>query len=284
MQGSRRSGRLATLALAVMLALAATFGLAQPAPIAAQENMVSLEWWGWSAFRLTSPNGTVVLLNPFLTGNPDAVVSVDDVTRADLILASDAHGDELGNTVEIAQKTGAMTFAAGGGLNGWMIQQGLPQEQVAQRFAQPGNVYRRGGVTVRMLNAIHGNEIAQPTIENPYGGTAASYMVTFENGYTVYFQGSSAATADMALWAEMYKPDLMIFHMGGTHDAVDVAMSIRLMTTNNPNLTTLIPHHQRAEVPAGQTSIPDVQQAMGQLGVSLPITDIVRGQVYTYTK
>lgn len=284
MQGSRRSGRLATLALALMLALAATFGLAQPAPIAAQENMVSLEWWGWSHFRLTSPNGKVILTNPWVVGNPDASVSLDDITQADLILVADAHNDELGNTIEIAQKTGAMTFAAGGGLNGWMIQQGLPQGQVAQRFAQPGNFLQMDGIRVVMLNAIHGSEIGRPTIENPYGGTAASYMIMFENGYTVYFQGSSAATADMALWAEMYKPDLMIFHMNGTHDATDIAMSIKLMTMNNPNLKTLIPHHHRVQVPAGATTMAEVQGAMGQLGVSIPITDIVRSQVYTFTK
>ena len=42
---------------------------------------------------------------------------------------------------------------------------------------------------------------------------AAGFVVTFENGYTVYFTGSSAATQDMALWAEAYKPDAMIFLM-----------------------------------------------------------------------
>ncbi|MDP8923963.1 MAG: MBL fold metallo-hydrolase [Chloroflexota bacterium] len=284
MQGPRRSVQLVTVALALMLALAATFGLGQPMPVQAQENAVTLEWWGWSHFRLTSPNGKVILLNPFITGNPDAAVSLDDIMHADLILAADGHRDEVGDTAEIAQRTGAMVFAAGGGVNGWLIEQGVPQAQIPQRFAQPGNVLRLDGITVRMLNSIHGSELPQPTMANPYGGIAGSYMITFENGYTIYFQGSSAATVDMALWAEMYKPDLMIFHMGGQHDPLDVAMSIRLMTTNNPNLRNLVPHHHRAQVPAGQTSIADVEQAMGQLGVSIPITDVVRSQVYNLTK
>ena len=78
--------------------------------------------------------------------NAHAAVSVDDITKADLILAADGHRDEVGNTVEIAQKTGAMTFVAGGGLNGWMLQQGLSQAQIAQRFAQPGNVHKMDGL------------------------------------------------------------------------------------------------------------------------------------------
>ncbi len=76
----------------------------------------------------------------------------------------------------------------------------------------------------------------------------------------------------------------MIFHMSGAHDVTDVAMSIKLMTMNNPNLKMLMPHHHRVPVPAGQTSIPDVQAELGRMGVSTEITDTVRSQVYTLTK
>jgi L-ascorbate metabolism protein UlaG (beta-lactamase superfamily) len=284
MRTLRRSG---LRVLALMAALAAVLVIAtvpSAAPALAQGGTVTLEWFGWSHFRLTSVAGKIIHTNPFTT-NPDSTVSVDDINKVDLILVADGHADELGQTVPIAQKTGAMTFAVGGGLNGWMLEQGLPMAQIAQRFAQPGSFYMLGDVRVVMLNAVHGSELPQPTAANPYGGTAGSYMVTFEDGYTLYFQGSSAATADMALWAEMYKPHAMIFHMGGTHDAVDVAMSIRLMGTNNPNLKMLIPHHHRVQVPAGQTGIPEVQEAMAKLGApAITITEPVRSQVYQLMK
>jgi hypothetical protein len=110
-------------------------------------------------------------------------------------------------------------------------------------------------------------------------------MIQFENGYTVYFSGSSAATADMAIWAEAYKPDAMIFHMDGRHDPTDVAMSIKLMGTNNPNLKMLIPHHHRVQTPAGQSGIQDVQAAMAQVGAPpIQITETVRSQIYQLTK
>ncbi len=273
------------VALAGLAAMLLVASMVVPVPAQAQEGGATLEWFGWSHFRITSMNGKVILINPFIEGNPDAAIGVDDLTKVDLILVADAHNDELGSTIAIAQKTNAMTFAAGGGLNGWMLEQGLPATQIAQRFAQPGNLYKMDGISVRMLNAVHGSEIGKPTAQNPYGGTAASFMVTLENGYTIYFQGSSAATADMALWAEMYKPDAMIFHMSGQHDPLDVAMSIRLMMTNNPNLKTLMPHHHRIQVPAGQTTTADVQAAMAQLGVApMAITEQTRSQVYPLTK
>lgn len=271
--------------LASMVAFAVLFGFVIPAtPSAAQGGAVTLEWFGWSHFRLTSTTGKIIHTNPFTT-NPDTTVSVDDINKVDLIVAADGHPDELGQTVAIAQKTGAMTFVAGGGVNGWMLEQGLPMPQIAQRFAQPGDVHKMEGVTVRMVNSVHGSELGQPTPSNPYGGSAAGYVITFENGYTVYFSGSSAATADMALWAEMYKPDAMIFHMSGRHDPLDVAMSIKLTATNNPNLKMLIPHHHRIQVPDGQTNIASVQAAMAQLGApAITITEPVRSQVYQLTK
>jgi L-ascorbate metabolism protein UlaG (beta-lactamase superfamily) len=281
---TRRAGQ---RALAIVAALAAVLVIASvpsASPVLAQGDTVTLEWFGWSHFRLTSVAGKIIHINPFTT-NPDTTVSVDDIATVDLILVADGHPDELGQTVAIAQKTGAMTFAAGGGLNGWMIEQGLPMAQVAQRFAQPGAYHNLGDVRIVMLNSIHGNEVPQPTAANPYGGTAGSYMIIFENGYTIYFSGSSAATADMALWAEMYKPDAMIAHMDGRHDPLDVAMSIRLMATNNPNLKSVFPHHHRVQVPAGQAGIPEFQAAMAQLGAPpIQITETVRSQVYQLTK
>src|SRR5688572_27549036 len=135
MDTPRRAGQ---RALAIMVALAAVLAVASvpSATPAFAQGTVTLEWFGWSHFRLTSVAGKIIHINPFTT-NPDTTVSVDDINTVDLILAADGHPDELGQTVDIAKKTGAMTFVAGGGLNGWMLEQGLPMGQVAQRFAQP---------------------------------------------------------------------------------------------------------------------------------------------------
>ena len=97
--------------LAMLAACAAVVLIAfVPTSVAAQGGTVTLEWFGWSHFRFTSVNGKVILVNPFLT-NPDSTVSLDDLQAVDLILPADGHGDEIGQTFEIAQKTGARIFA-----------------------------------------------------------------------------------------------------------------------------------------------------------------------------
>jgi len=287
MRVSRQLGQRALTAVSVLgAALAAVLMIAvMPAatPTSAQAGVVTLEWFGWSHFRLTSPNGKVILLNPFLT-NPDSTMSLDDLTNVQLILPADGHGDETGQTPEIALKTGAKIFAPfelGTYLMGPAKK--VPAEQVVR--GGPGARLVMDGITVRMVESVHGSGMAAgPEGAALYGGPAAGFYITFENGYTIYFTGSSAATQNQAMWAAAYKPDAMIFHMDAAHDPIDVANSIRLTGTDNPNLKMLFPHHNRVQVPAGGTTVADVQSALGTMNISTPITETVRSQVYTLTK
>ena len=113
---------------------------------------------------------------------------------------------------------------APGGVNAWLVEQGIPMAQVPKRFFQPGDRYLGlQGITVRSVESVHGSELAPPTAAVPYGGVAAGYFITFENGWTAYFSGSSAATAEQGMWATMYKPNLAIVHMGADTDPEPVA-------------------------------------------------------------
>jgi L-ascorbate metabolism protein UlaG (beta-lactamase superfamily) len=222
--------RLRLLTLATVAALAAVL-VAMPGPAAAQQasGQVNMEWFGWSFFRFTSPGGKVVLTNPY-AANPDSPLKPEDVTKADLIVTADGHGDEVGSTVAIAQTTGAQVLAPGG-VNRWLVDQGVPQSQIPRQFFQPGDKFEMNGITVRSVASFHGSELTPPTSDVPYGGVAAGYFITFENGWTVYFSGSTPALAEQALWAEMYKPDAVILHMGADHEPMDFAMQVKLLQT-----------------------------------------------------
>ena len=277
-QHLRRIAILGVVAALTAAGLLGAMSRAQPAMASGQAGEVTVEWVGWSFYRLTSPTGKVILLNPWVQGNPDAAVTLDDITHADLILASQGHPDDMGNTVEIAQRTGARVFVPFE-LGTWMIGQGVPMAQVT-RSGQGGRL-RLDGITVRMVNAIHGNSLPS---EPGYGGLSAGFVITFENGWTLYFDGNSAATQDMALWAELYKPDAFIFNMNPGREPLDIAMSVLLMTTRNPNLSMLLPHHHRVTPPPGATTVAEVQAALGDMGLSIAITDPVRSQVYRFSK
>jgi L-ascorbate metabolism protein UlaG (beta-lactamase superfamily) len=267
--------------VATTLGICCSLVLAAPATTA-QGSSVTMEWLGWSHFRFTSPGGKVILTNPFVA-NPDSPVRIEDITAADLILVPDGHQDEIGSTVEIAQRTGARVIGSGG-LNSWFIEQGVPQAQIVGRFIQPGARFRMDGITVRLVESVHGSELPSPTMANPYGGVAAGFFITFENGYTVYFAGSSPAMSEQALWAQMYRPDMAILHMGGDHEPLDIAMQVKLLQTANPNLSKVVPHHHRVTPPAGQTTIQEVQTAMDGMGLGIQMSELVIGQVETFTR
>jgi L-ascorbate metabolism protein UlaG (beta-lactamase superfamily) len=253
---------------------------APPAAQAQAGGAVTMEWLGWSHFRFTSPTGKVILTNPFVA-NPDSPVRVEDMTRADLILVPNGHGDEVGSTVPIAQQTGARTLSPFE-LGTWLMEQGVPMAQVVR--SNPGARFRLEGITVRVVGSVHGSGLPAPTATTPYGGPASGFVTTFENGLTVYFAGSTAATQDQALWAQMYQPDIAILHLGAGQEPKDFAMQVNLLTTGNPNLRTIIPHHHRVVQTAGQTTIAEAQAALNEMGLPFQVMTPVIGQVYSFTK
>ncbi|MDH3474910.1 MAG: MBL fold metallo-hydrolase, partial [Rhodospirillales bacterium] len=122
-------------ALVFVLLLAAA-GLHRPAQAA------ELLWYGQSAFRIDTPGGRVILIDPFITKNPKTPERLKDLGalgKVDLILLTHGHGDHVGDTVAIAKATGAkvamnadlgQTFAALGL---------LPMEQLI-RFNKSGPI------------------------------------------------------------------------------------------------------------------------------------------------
>ncbi len=267
---------------------AATIGIVAPSALKAaihgQAPSVKVEWFGWSFFRLTSPNGKVILTNPFITGNADASVTLDDITKADLILVPNGHGDEIGDTVAIAKKTGATTLSPFE-LGAWFVSKDVPEKQVQRR--NPGGRLVWEGITIRVVGSVHGSGSGRDTASERapiYGGVAAGFMITFENGYTVYFPGSSAATQDMAVWGSMYKPDAMLFLMHANGEPLDTAQAIKFVSTGNPNLKTLLPQHHRLKPPAGAQGIADVRAALDAMGIRSPILNQERGKIYEFPK
>lgn len=247
-------------------------------PFAQTKGEVKMEWLSWSHFRFTSPTGKVILTNPFLT-NPDSKTKLEDIKKADIVLVADGHGDEVGQAPEISKQTGAKVVTPVE-LHPYLISRGAPEKQLI-RFSQPGDLYTFDGITVRIVNSVHGSATPPP---HPYGGPAVGFMITFENGLTVYFAGSTAITLDMQLWGSLYKPDVAIIILSGNRDPKDAAHMVRLLLTDNPNLKTVLPHHHRVKPPKGAASPEQMEAEIKKLGLPVTFLNPELGKVYTFTK
>jgi len=220
----RSMPRIRAAAAAALLAL----GLLAPAAAGAFE----LQWFGQSAFKITTPGGKVILVDPFLTGNPKTPAEHKDLSRlgkVDLILVTHGHGDHVGDTAELARMTGAKvalnadlghTFAA----LGWVA-----YEQLV-RFNKSGPIQPLGeGITITMVHAEHSSEVLHvdpATKERTLwpGGEPAGYVIELENGYTIYHAGDTGVFSDMALIRRLHAPDLALLPIGG-HFTMDPRMA-----------------------------------------------------------
>lgn len=259
----------------VVIAVVGLF-LLPPGLAAARGAPVRLEWLSWSIFRLTSPTGRVILTNPFVT-NPDSPVKAGDIEKADIILVADGHPDEVGSTAEIAVKTGAQVVTTHELARGFLKAKGLPGTQV--REGQPGDRFRFDGITVRLVNAVHGSGNPEPP--GYYGGAALGFFITFENGLTVYFSGSTALTMDMQLWGSMYRPDVAILVLSGNRDVKDIAQMARFLAMGNGRLKTVIPHHHRLQPPPGAPTPQDLAREIQALNLPISLLNPELKKAYT---
>jgi len=241
---------------------------------------VKMEWLSHSHFRFTSPNGKVVLTNPHLDA-ADNKTKLEELTKVDVIVVADGHRDEIGKAPEIAARTGAKIVAVRELALGYLkMVAKVPDKQLV--LAGIGDRFDFDGITVRVVHSIHGSAVPEPSA--PYGGPAAGFIITFENGYTVYFTGSTAIHSDMPLYASLYKPDMAIIILSGNRDPKDAAHMVRLLMTDNPNLKTVLPHHHRVKPPKGAASPEQMEGEIKKLGLPVTFLNPEVGKVYSFAK
>jgi L-ascorbate metabolism protein UlaG (beta-lactamase superfamily) len=241
-----RVAHLMTVALLATLLLSGGLSTHAPRSAAAQQGTAQVEWLGHLFYRLTSPQGAVILTSPWLE-NPDGPVALEELERTDIILVPNSHHpdfggqDDLGNPIEVAAVSGA-TVAAPAPLGLWMIENGLAPGQF--RRAGGGDRFALRGVQSTIGPSAHDNTLPSGAA----GGPAASYFVTFENGFTGFFNGHSTLVSDLALYASIYKPDLAI--LGLTPPSLmEFAWTAQVMAKDNPKLKAIIPSHTRPGAP-----------------------------------
>lgn len=89
---------------------------------------------------------------------------------------------------------------------------------------------------------------------------------------------------DMAMWAEAYKPDAMIFLMHPSAEPQDIGMAVKLVASESPSLAMLTPHHHRISPPAGAPTVEDTRKVLDSMGVRIPITALAPKQAVELSK
>jgi L-ascorbate metabolism protein UlaG (beta-lactamase superfamily) len=209
--------------LAVAAALAA-------APLTAQATEVT--WFGHAAIKIVTPEGKVVLIDPFISGNPttpEAMKNLDALGQVDLILVTHGHGDHLGDTAAIAAKSGAKV-AVHADMGSTLQALGIIPKESLIRFNKSGPISPVEGVTIIMVHAEHGSSIMHNDQVHP-GGEPVGFIVELSDGTTLYHAGDTGVFADMAFIGSYYEPEVAFLPIGGhfTMDPAHAAYATREM-------------------------------------------------------
>lgn len=235
---------------------------------AASAGKTEVLWLGQSATRITSPEGKVILIDPFLTQNPKTPPkwkNLDALGHIDVILVTHAHPDHLGDAPEIAKKLKVPLYGPAG-LDQSLQTLGILPPELAPRMNKGGTITPVGDrIRITMVHAEHSSELlwknpASGKDEVHVGGEPAGFIIDLENGFRIYHMGDTALFGDMRLIAEHYHPDLVLIPIGG-HSVMD-PQDAAYATANWLKPKDAIPIHY-GTTPALKGTPAEYQQALG---------------------
>lgn len=189
----------------------------------AQSGKTEVLWLGQAAFRITTPGGKVIMIDPWLRTNPKTPANFKDlhsVGKLDLILVTHAHFDHFADAPDLAKLNDVPMYGTAG-MGTTIAHLGILPEKLAPRFGKGGTITPWGpnSVKITATHAEHSSELvwkdpATGKVGTYPGGEPVGYVLEMENGFKVYHMGDTALFGDMALIGELYKPDLILMPIG----------------------------------------------------------------------
>jgi L-ascorbate metabolism protein UlaG (beta-lactamase superfamily) len=183
-------------------------------------SQTQLTWYGQSAFKIITPTGNVLVIDPWLTNpkNANGKADLTNLKRVDLILLTHGHSDHVGDSVEIAKKTGAKLVAGLDLATAMTTVLGFPSKQ-AEMHTTPlfgGEVKLLDGeVTVTLVPAFHGSGLGKDDESTPvYAGQPSGMIIALRDGPTFYHTGDTDLFSDMALVSRYNRIDIMMVCIG----------------------------------------------------------------------
>ncbi len=149
-----------------------------------------LTWIGHATLGLET-GGYKLLIDPYIRKNPAAKADADTIV-ADYILVTHGHGDHMGDTIEIAKRTGA-TVISNAEISRWLAEKGLKThgQHIGGGFTHPFGY-------LKLTQALHGSALP----DGSYGGNPAGFLLTTNAGEKIYMAGDTGLFGDMRLIGE----------------------------------------------------------------------------------
>jgi predicted DNA-binding transcriptional regulator YafY/L-ascorbate metabolism protein UlaG (beta-lactamase superfamily) len=199
----------------------------------ALNDQVKFTWVGHGTWKVRTANGKDMLIDPWMTGNPSVPEHLRSQDRVDIMVLTHGHADHATDAIPVANATNCKVLAPYE-VGHWLMRQGVSSDNVIA-FAKGGTV-ELDGITFTMVHAEHFSSM----LDWSYGGEPVGYVITFENGFKVYFSGDTDVFGDMALIRELEEPEVAFLSIGDfyTMGVRRAAKAIQLL-----GVKTVVPMH-----------------------------------------
>ena len=166
----------------------------------------ALTYLGHSTFRLRTPGGRNLLIDAWVQSNPVCPDDKKQVGPLDFILVTHGHVDHAGDLVALARETGAAVVCTLD-VAAWLGTKDLTNVQ----SMNVGGTLTVDGLSITMTRADHASRISDG---NAPDAQAVGFVLTLENGVTLYAAGDTGLFSDMALISALYRPDFALLPIG----------------------------------------------------------------------
>jgi L-ascorbate metabolism protein UlaG (beta-lactamase superfamily) len=168
-----------------------------------------ITYLGHATFRFVTPGDEQIIIDPFLTENPQTPDDLKRVGELDTILITHGHFDHFSDVMPLQGQTGAATVS-NFEIFSYLQRQGVENAMPVQK----GGTIQVGGIKVTATHAYHSSSIALDDGTVIYAGEPMGYVIEFESGFKVYHAGDTAVFGDMQLIGELYRPDVALLPIG----------------------------------------------------------------------
>ncbi|HEX2622753.1 MAG TPA: metal-dependent hydrolase [Phototrophicaceae bacterium] len=191
---------------------------------------------GHASFKVVTPDGKVILVDPWINGNPVFPEALKDDLKANLILITHGHGDHMDvewlkasamdTNIRIAAQAQVRTYLTTLGFKNF---EGI----------NTGGTIDVQGLKISMTLAYHSSQINLPDGTTGYTHEAIGYVLTTSDT-SIYFAGDTALFGDMQLIKEIYHPKIAVLPIG---DRVTMGPREAAYATKLLGVSHVIPMH-----------------------------------------
>lgn len=170
------------------------------------ETKIKAWWLGHSAFRLESPSGKVIFIDPFLKDNPTTPEELKSADDIDYILLTHGHEDHVGDTLELAKANNCKVIGQVELIH--LLKSDGLDEDLAVEFNKGGTVHF-DDFSVTLVNANHSSSFG-----GRYAGEAGGLVISFEDDICFYHLGDTNIFSDLEIYGEIYEPHVIAVPIG----------------------------------------------------------------------